>query len=340
MGGNLLNWLRDWLTDRSQKVTIDGGSSADITVESGVPQGTVQGPPLFNVFIDDIDEVARKIDLLLKFADDTKGMKTIEGEKDRKILQDTLDGLFEWAERWGMKFNLGKCKIMHVGRNNPGYKYFMGGVELAEVEEERDVGVVIHKNLKPTAQCLKASNTASAVLRQICQNFHFRDRHVFIRLYKQYVRPHLEFSTPAWSPWLKGDIDVLESVQRKAVKMVAGLKGVSYEEKCKELNLDSLEKRRWDQDLKQTFKILRGTDKLDPDKLFKFRQENQHTRSSQDLLYLCGQRSRLDIRSNVFSQRVVNGWNSISYESKSKGIGKFKTALKTTVPDGEPQDCH
>ena len=123
---------------------------------------------------------------------------------------------------------------------------------------------------------------------------------------------------------VEGDIDVLEGVQRRAVKMVAGLNGETYEERCKELNLDSLEKRRWDQDLKQAFKILRGHDKLDPDKLFSFRQNNPHTRSAQDPLYLYNQRSRLDIRSNAFSQRVVKGWNSISYESKSMSIARFK----------------
>ncbi len=79
----------------------------------------------------------------------------------------------------------------------------MGGVGLAEVEEERDVGLVMHKSLKQAAQCIKASNTASVVLRQICQNFHFRDRYVF-----RYLRTHLEFSTQAWLPWLKGDIDM------------------------------------------------------------------------------------------------------------------------------------
>ena len=146
--GEVLAWLRDWLTDRKQRVVCEGNFSESIQVESGVPQGTVLGPPLFSVFIDDIDEVAKRIELSLKFADDTKGMKIIRGEEDRKILQETLDGLVEWAEKWGIKFNLAKCKIMHVGRNNPGYVYTMGGVALEEVEEEQDVGVTVHKSLK------------------------------------------------------------------------------------------------------------------------------------------------------------------------------------------------
>ncbi len=337
--GEVLAWLRDWLTDRKQRVVCEGNFSESIQVESGVPQGTVLGPPLFNVFIDDIDEVAKIIELLLKFSDDTKGMKIIRGEEDRKILQETLDGLVEWAEKWGMKFNLAKCKIMHVGRNNPGYVYTMGGVALEEVEEERDVGVTVHKSLKPALQCRRAANTASAVLRQIAQNFHFRDRNVFIRLYKQYVRPHVEFSTPAWSPWLRGDVEVLESVQRRAVKMVAGLKGTTYEDRCRELNIETLEKRRQDQDMKQTFKIVRRKDRLSPSKLFKFRQENVQTRTARDCLHLRQQVSRLDVRRNAFSQRVTGGWNKIKIEDKMGSFAMFKRSLRNlSWTGGEPHD--
>ncbi len=333
--GNLLGWLRDWLTDRTQQVICEGQLSEPTSVDSGVPQGSVLGPPLFNVFIDDIDEAAALIDLILKFADDTKGMKVIESEKDREDLQKTLDNLFEWAESWGMKFNLQKCKIMHVGRNNPGYRYQMGGVDLEEVDEERDVGVVVHKTLKPAAQCRKAANTAMAVLSQIAKNFHFRDRHVFVRLYVQYVRPHLEFSTPAWSPWLKGDIETLENVQKKAVKMVTGLAGTTYEEKCRELGLETLEKRRWNQDMTQVFKIIHGKDKLSPTKLFRFRQESSHTRTAGDPLYLSQVRARLDLRRNSFAIRVVDGWNKIDYKDKSKSISAFKNAIKNTkLPGG------
>jgi hypothetical protein len=116
-------------------------------------------------------------------------------------------------------------------------------------EEEKDIGVTVTKNLKPLAQCNKAARRAAAVLGQIRRNFHYRDKYTFVKLYKQYVRPHLEFSSPAWSPWLQGDKDILEKVQEKAVNMVSGLKGNTYLEKCAELGLKSLEERRKDQDM-------------------------------------------------------------------------------------------
>jgi hypothetical protein len=147
------------------------------------------------------------IDLLSKFADDTKALKIIRDLIDANRLQEALDRLCEWADKWGMSFNVQKCKVMHVGRNNPNHDYFMNGMKLAEVEEEKDVGIIVHKSLKPTRQCEKAAATATGVLHQIIKNF--------LKLYTQYVRPHLGFATPAWSPWLVADKQKLEKVQEK-----------------------------------------------------------------------------------------------------------------------------
>jgi ribonuclease P/MRP protein subunit RPP40 len=118
-----------------------------------------------------------------------------------------------WAEEWGMVFNVDKCKVMHVGRHNPQYEYYTKGQKLETTEEEKDVGVIVTRNLKPSTQCHKAATRATAVLNQLRKNFHYRDRRTFVRLYKQYVRPHLEFASPAWSPWNLGDQEELEKVQ-------------------------------------------------------------------------------------------------------------------------------
>ena len=144
----------------------------------------------------------------------------------------------------------------------------MNNQELKTVDQEKDIGIVTHQSLKPSIQCHKAAEKANLVLGQISRAFHFRDRKVFIDLYKRYVRCHLEFSVPAWRPWQVHDIEVLEKVQKRAIKMVSGLKSKSYEERLLELNLPSLAARRDRFDMIETYKMLNGFSKVDSRKFF------------------------------------------------------------------------
>jgi hypothetical protein len=291
----------------------------------------VLGPTLFSIYIDDLEVTieARKLDVkVVKFADDTKGGKAVTSTEDRDKLQQALDCLCEWADSWGMSFNLSKCKIMHVGLHNPQYEYFMNGTKLGTTEEERDIGVLVTQNLKPSAQCSQAAGRAMSVLGQLRRNFHYRDRHIFLKLYKQYVRPHLEFSSPAWSPWLQGDKDVLEKVQEKALKMISGLKGTTYEEKCAELGLKTLEERRGGQDMALVHKFLTeqtGTD------LFRLTaaQNRARTRQAAGEHGLSVQYARTDPRKYSFTVRTVEDWNRLPEEVKSSRNGEeFRNKLK------------
>jgi hypothetical protein len=227
--GKVLLWIRNWLTGRRQRVVLDGECSEWIAVLSGVPQGSVLGPLLFLLFINDLDLAASEVTAMAKFADDTKVGQRIVSDADRALLQSALDKLCGWAAEWGMQFNVSKCKVMHFGRQNPKNVYTMSSQQLEVVESERDIGVTICQNLKPAAQCTKAAGTARSVLGQIVRSFHYRDKKTFVKLYITYVRPHLEFGTPAWSPWNRADIDCLENVQKKMVGMVSGLSATSYE---------------------------------------------------------------------------------------------------------------
>jgi hypothetical protein len=103
-----------------------------------------------------------------------------------------------------MAFNVAKCKVMHTGFNNPCHIYTVKGQQLGVIEE-RDIGVRVTKTIRETAQCAKAARTASLVLGQLGRPFHFRDRHVFVQLYMQYISPHSDFATPDSSPWTDRD---------------------------------------------------------------------------------------------------------------------------------------
>jgi hypothetical protein len=138
------------------------------------------------------------------------------------------------------------------------HAYSMGGQVLETTNSERDVGVMITNNLKPAENCAKAAKTAMTVLGQIKRSFRYRDKKIFPALYTRYVRPHLEFSSAAWSPYHQKDIDILEKVQKRAVSMVNGLNGLTYEQKLNALGLEPLLERRKFADLMLMFKVLNG----------------------------------------------------------------------------------
>ena len=328
--GRLLIWIEAWLTNRKQRTVLNGTCSNWSSVISGVPQGSVLGPLLFVIFINDIDNCTKNISIMLKFADDTKLGNVARNYADIEHLQKTIDELLVWADTWCMSFNTAKCKVLHLGRNNNRHVYNMNGIDLQAVETERDIGVLISSNLKPSQHCTQAAIRASAILTQISRAFMYRDRKTFLNLYKQFVRCHLEFAVPAWSPWLAQDIEVLEKVQRRAVNMIVGLTGRTYEDKLSELNLTSLSDRRIKFDLVQTYKILNGIDRVSPDIWFKtVEQNNRLTRITSYSKNLVAVRSRTDIRKNFFSNRVVNLWNTLPTDIKdSRTVKIFKNKLE------------
>jgi Reverse transcriptase (RNA-dependent DNA polymerase) len=261
--GDLLKWIAAWLDGRKQRVCLNGKESTWAEVLSGVPQGSVLGPLLFMIFINDLDAAVSLAEILLKFSDDTKLARVISDERDWQELQTAINGLMDWSVKWGMRFNIQKCKVMHLGRQNERRDYVMGGSTLSVTKEEKDLGVLICDNLKPAAQCTKAAKTAQTVLGQITRAFQYREKKVFMQLYKQYVRPHLEFAVQAWSPWQQADKDTLEKVQKRAVGMVSGLRSHDYEGRLRELGLTTLEERRHQADMLLMFKLSRGDGKLD-----------------------------------------------------------------------------
>ena len=327
--GRLLEWMKSYLTERKMKTVIRGICSNWVGVMSGVPQGSVLGPLLFLIFINDLDTSAGNVDIIGKFADDTKMGQIMRTDNDKDILQDSLNKLVNWANDWGMIFNVSKCKIMHIGRNNPEHIYSMGGVQLASVDEEKDVGVKVHKSLKPKSHCTSSAAKARSVLGQLGKTFHYRDRNTFMRLYKTYVRPHLDYGSSVWSPWLASDIETLEKVQMKAVRMVSGLTGQTYEERLAELKLQSLEDRRIFMDMVETYKILNGHSKVDPSTWFQHlngretRQSNHHHNLRRTRV------SSTDMRNNFFSQRVISKWNGLPPAIKDAAtVGRFKFLYK------------
>ena len=201
IAGEIYNWIEDWLNNRYQRVVLLGNSSKWGKVMSGVPQGSVLGPLLFLIYINDIDDSINS--KLLKFADDTKVFSVVASQDDIKKLQEDLNNLCRWSTEWLMLFNVEKCKVMHIGYNNCHASYTMEQNTLDAVAEERDLGVIMQNDLKWDKQCSKAVTSANRLLGMIKRNFHYLDKEIVLQLYKSLVRPHLEYCVQAWRPHLK-----------------------------------------------------------------------------------------------------------------------------------------
>lgn len=275
VAGNVLNWIREWLRNRRQKVCIDGEFSDWADVTSGVPQGSVLGPVLFLIYINDIDE--NLISKIGKFADDTKLGKSVSSAEGVQELREDLVKLEKWAYEWQMSFNTEKCAVIHVGSKNSNQQYSLCGSVVRESTIERDLGIIVDSSMKFSEQCNAAIKNANSTLGLIRRTIKCKSQHIITNLYKALVRPKLEYCVQAWRPYLKRNIDNMEKVQHRATKMIEECKHLKYEERLIQTGLTTLEERRTRGDLIEVFKMMKGLSKTDYKKFFTI-VENNRTR--------------------------------------------------------------
>ena len=320
------DWIEDWLTNRKQRVVINGEVSEWADVTSGVPQGSVLGPLLFLIYINDID--VGLTSRIAKFADDTKLGTNAINPTDIEALRKDLNKLGEWSERWQMPFNCGKCKVMHIGEKNPQASYSLLGNDIQSVDQEEDLGIVISKDLKFTKQSIKVEKKAQKLIGYIKRQFKYRNKEIVLQLYNALVRPHLEYAVQFWAPSLQKDINRLEAVQARATKLVPALRHFGYRRRLERLNLFDLQTRRLRGQLIETFKILKGMTNIDLNNLFTL--STNQTRSNGYKLEL--KRYRTSLCGNFFTYKIANTWNKLPVEIvNSNTVEEFKKKLDKII---------
>ena len=291
----LCSWVRAFLWDRTFHVVVRDALSANVVVTSGVPQGSVLGPLLFVVYINDLAEKLSGKSFI--YADDLKVVTT-----SPEMLARDLETVREWSHTWDLPLNNDKCAVLSSNTDTD------EGDTPARVKSAKDLGVIVRNDFKSGDQCRAAANKAKRALFQIRGSVKSRKAKVLLPLYKAIVRPHLEYCVQAWAPDLKKDKALLERIQRLATRRIKECKGLEYPQRLQSLQLFSLERRRTRGDLIEIFKILKGYTGLNAGDLF---EVTDVRRVRGHCLKLGKVRPRLNLRANAFALRSINHWNSL-----------------------------
>ena len=197
--GKLYQWIKAFLTNRKQTVKVNGISSVEAAVTSGIPQGTVLGPLLVVIYINDLLDNVKSNGLL--FADDTKIFKEITGKDDALSMQYDINSMEKWTHDWLLSFHPGKCHVVTLGKLENiqlAFRYTVNGEEIEHVFNEKDLGVYIDSDLTFIEHVTTKVRIANAILGQIRRSFSYLDGATFAILYKSFVRPHLEHLQSVW----------------------------------------------------------------------------------------------------------------------------------------------
>jgi len=247
---------------RKQRVRVNGALSEWECVTSGVPQGSVLGPVLFVIFINDLPDVVKNLCCI--YADDTKLYGSADTQTGIQALQEDIDNLVDWADKWQLKFNADKCSTLHLGNRNQNWDYQMrkhgseDRVVLKGSDAERDLGVMVDSELKFSKHVETQVNKANRILGLIRRSFEYMDCETMRVLFISLVRPHLEFANSVWSPRFEKDKQLIEGVLRRATKCVPGFKDMDYEQRLNAMKIPSMSYRRLRGDLIETYKFTHG----------------------------------------------------------------------------------
>ena len=306
--GNLLFWILSFLTERRQSVKVGSSFSKFCPVSSGIPQGSVIGPLLFNLFINDITDQLDNTTTSKIFADDIKIYTEFDIISSTNSLQNHLDLIHKWSTSWQLPISHSKCNMLFLGRHKPTTAFNISNSPLNVSEFIVDLGVTIDPELKFSNHIIGIVTRAKQRAALIHRCFLSRKICIIVRAFKTYVRPLVEYAPQIWSPYLSSLISLIEGVQRSFTKRLQGLTDLSYSERLVKLKLQSLEHRRLIFDLVLCYNIVHGLNALPFDDFFAF-TPNSTTRGHRFKLSV--PIAKINLNKYTFSSRVVPVWNSL-----------------------------
>ena len=329
----LIRWIRNFLCQRSQFVCIDGNSSHSLPVISGVPQGSVLGPLLFVLYINDVvSTISDESDVnMFMFADDIALYRIIRSASDYKHLQEDIDATAACISAKHLKFNAEKCKLMLITRKNskslPPPDLYLNGFVLKRVYSYKYLGLTITSNLSwsphITACCNKTRRLIGLLYRRFSQH---SNSATLINPYRSFNRPHLEYASIVWNPSLKGDIIAIENVQKFALRMCTKSWDSNYDDLLVATSLPSLESGRSHSSLCHLFKIIHGLTEFEDAPLTNY--VSQHDTRSSGRLTLYTPRPRTLAYQQSFFPRTSTAWNSLPREATNcNSFNSFKNYL-------------
>jgi ribonuclease P/MRP protein subunit RPP40 len=308
--GNTNRWIEAFLNNRTQKVVTEGIESNTVTVDSGVPQGSVLGPTLFLFYINDISNGSKsKIRL---FADDTIAYLTISSKDDCTTLQADLDNLAKWEDKWKMLFHPDKCNVMTISkkRTNIIHDYILHGQTLQRVTSAKYLGCTIRSDLDWSDHIQNITTKSNKTLGFLRRNLNISSTKIKQQAYKSLVRPMVEYASTVWDPYESNQIQKIEMVQRRGARFVKN----SYRNRSsvgamlENLDWKPLETRRKEARLLMMYKIhhqLVAVEKQDrllpPTRL----SRNMHTHSYQI------PSTNATYRKDSFFPRTIRDWNAL-----------------------------
>ena len=284
LNGYLLRWIRSYLLYRSQFVAVEGCNSCTLPVVSGVPQGSVLGPLLFICYINDIPLVVSPESGINLFADDIVLYRIIKTSTDYDHLQHDINSISSCISGKHLQFNTAKCRLMFITRKKihslPPPCLTINDTALTQVQEYKYLGVIITSDLSWTPHITNLCNRSRRLIGLLYRRFYkHASSNTLLKLYISFIRPRLEYSSAVWNPYLKGEVEALEKVQKYALKVCLKSWDVSYDDLLREASLPSLQLRRIQASLCHLFKIINDLTDF-PEAPVSVRQSNYNSRST------------------------------------------------------------